>query len=292
MPASRSKSGRHRRLRVSSVDRCQSRRRTHNSQSHRRSLHSLLPRPPSSRQRHTDGRAQRGRVQHVAPHTATSIRTETVPSLCIHRRPPGCWCRGVRQCHTKCPRKAQPWCSWLLHTNRRDNWFLWYVPIPHIFLDIHSHRNALLTGAMGAVFALTESVVANTREKDDALNGVAGGCAAGFLAGIRGASVPVRAGTAPFSHIYLLQLVRCLWRSRRARFWAQQLAPLTMEERTLQVAMSPAHQRRWRRSGNDFSSIPSRHHSSHHHRQRQSKLSVASNISFVVSVLISTLFKL
>lgn len=39
---------------------------------------------------------------------------------------------------------------------------------------------------MGATFALTESVVANTREKDDALNGVAGGCAAGFLAGIRG----------------------------------------------------------------------------------------------------------
>ena len=39
---------------------------------------------------------------------------------------------------------------------------------------------------MGATFALTESVVANTREKDDALNGAAGGCAAGFLAGIRG----------------------------------------------------------------------------------------------------------
>lgn len=44
----------------------------------------------------------------------------------------------------------------------------------------------LYLAAMGATFALTESVVANTREKDDALNGVAGGCAAGFLAGIRG----------------------------------------------------------------------------------------------------------
>ena len=41
---------------------------------------------------------------------------------------------------------------------------------------------------MGAAFAFTESVVANNRQKDDALNGVAGGCAAGFLAGIRGAS--------------------------------------------------------------------------------------------------------
>jgi len=46
-------------------------------------------------------------------------------------------------------------------------------------------------GAMGATFALTESVVANTREKDDALNGAAGGCAAGFLAGIRARSLPV-----------------------------------------------------------------------------------------------------
>lgn len=43
---------------------------------------------------------------------------------------------------------------------------------------------------MGATFALTESVVANTREKDDALNGAAGGCAAGFLAGIRGSQQP------------------------------------------------------------------------------------------------------
>ena len=41
---------------------------------------------------------------------------------------------------------------------------------------------------MGATFALTESTVANYREKDDPLNGAAGACAAGFLAGIRGTS--------------------------------------------------------------------------------------------------------
>jgi hypothetical protein len=41
--------------------------------------------------------------------------------------------------------------------------------------------------AMGATFAFTETVVANQRQKNDPLNGVAGGCAAGFLAGIRGA---------------------------------------------------------------------------------------------------------
>lgn len=43
---------------------------------------------------------------------------------------------------------------------------------------------------MGATFAATESIVANQREKQDALNGVAGGCAAGFLAGLRGAQPP------------------------------------------------------------------------------------------------------
>lgn len=41
---------------------------------------------------------------------------------------------------------------------------------------------------MGATFAAAEAITANQREKDDALNGMAGGCAAGFLAGIRGVS--------------------------------------------------------------------------------------------------------
>jgi hypothetical protein len=38
---------------------------------------------------------------------------------------------------------------------------------------------------MGAAFAFTEAFVANQRQKNDALNGAAGGCAAGFLTGIR-----------------------------------------------------------------------------------------------------------
>lgn len=41
---------------------------------------------------------------------------------------------------------------------------------------------------MGATFAFTETAVANSRETNDPLNGAAGGCAAGFLAGIRGTS--------------------------------------------------------------------------------------------------------
>ncbi|KAI0361518.1 hypothetical protein OH77DRAFT_1469239 [Trametes cingulata] len=45
--------------------------------------------------------------------------------------------------------------------------------------------------AMGTTFALTESVVANQRQVDDPLNGAAGGCAAGFLAGIRARSLPL-----------------------------------------------------------------------------------------------------
>lgn len=47
--------------------------------------------------------------------------------------------------------------------------------------------SASFVAAIGATFAATESIVANQRGKQDALNGVAGGCAAGFLAGIRGA---------------------------------------------------------------------------------------------------------
>lgn len=39
---------------------------------------------------------------------------------------------------------------------------------------------------MAAAFAFTDAAVANQRQKDDELNGVAGGCAAGFLAGLRG----------------------------------------------------------------------------------------------------------
>jgi len=48
--------------------------------------------------------------------------------------------------------------------------------------------------AMGATFAATESIVANSRGTDDALNGVAGGCAAGFLAGVRARSIPIAVG--------------------------------------------------------------------------------------------------
>lgn len=43
-----------------------------------------------------------------------------------------------------------------------------------------------LFAAMGGIFALTDSFVANAREKSDAYNGAAGGCAAGLVAGANG----------------------------------------------------------------------------------------------------------
>lgn len=56
------------------------------------------------------------------------------------------------------------------------------LPDAHIMRSLRSWDIA----AMGASFAFTETAVANVREKNDPLNGVAGGCAAGFLAGVRG----------------------------------------------------------------------------------------------------------
>ena len=44
---------------------------------------------------------------------------------------------------------------------------------------------ALFT-AMGGIFSFTDSYVANARRKDDALNGAAGGCAAGLVIGAGG----------------------------------------------------------------------------------------------------------
>ncbi|UZJ55907.1 hypothetical protein CBS101457_005227 [Exobasidium rhododendri] len=53
---------------------------------------------------------------------------------------------------------------------------------------------ALFT-AMGGVFSFTDSFVANTRRKNDALNGAAGGCAAGLVAGAGARSIPMMVGS-------------------------------------------------------------------------------------------------
>ncbi|KAK4685972.1 hypothetical protein P7C73_g4162, partial [Tremellales sp. Uapishka_1] len=48
--------------------------------------------------------------------------------------------------------------------------------------------------AMGFAFSFTQAAVANVRQTNDALNGVAGGCAAGFVAGVRAKSLPMAFG--------------------------------------------------------------------------------------------------
>ncbi|KZW01946.1 hypothetical protein EXIGLDRAFT_736694 [Exidia glandulosa HHB12029] len=44
--------------------------------------------------------------------------------------------------------------------------------------------------SLGAAFGFTDAFVANIREKDDYLNGAAGGCAVGLAAGVRARSLP------------------------------------------------------------------------------------------------------
>ncbi|KAJ1026798.1 hypothetical protein NDA16_002095 [Ustilago loliicola] len=52
---------------------------------------------------------------------------------------------------------------------------------------------ALFT-AMGGIFSYTDSTVANFRQKDDAINGAVGGCAAGMVLGAAARSVPMMFG--------------------------------------------------------------------------------------------------
>jgi hypothetical protein len=51
---------------------------------------------------------------------------------------------------------------------------------------------------MGATFAFTETYVANERRKNDYINGAAGACAAGFLAGVKARSIPIALGACAF----------------------------------------------------------------------------------------------
>ncbi|WVN89456.1 uncharacterized protein L203_104679 [Cryptococcus depauperatus CBS 7841] len=48
--------------------------------------------------------------------------------------------------------------------------------------------------SLGFSFSYVSSLTANIRERDDALNSAAGGCAAGFVAGVQRKSLPVAIG--------------------------------------------------------------------------------------------------
>ncbi|EPQ27546.1 uncharacterized protein PFL1_05084 [Pseudozyma flocculosa PF-1] len=53
---------------------------------------------------------------------------------------------------------------------------------------------ALFT-AMGGIFSYTDATVANFRQKTDAINGAAGGCAAGLVLGAGARSLPMMVGS-------------------------------------------------------------------------------------------------
>lgn len=52
----------------------------------------------------------------------------------------------------------------------------------------------LRAAAMGGIFSYTDATVANFRQKDDAINGAVGGCAAGLVLGAAARSVPMMFG--------------------------------------------------------------------------------------------------
>lgn len=146
--------------------------------------HTLLPAPsPAARM----AEFHEGQSTIATPRRRHHIRPQAVTALRVYGSPSGSRCRCSGQRNPKCPRGPHERCGRVLHTFRRDHWFLWCVFSMPDGGRGKSGLDALswLLAAMGATFALTESVVANHRQKDDALNGVAGGCAAGFLAGIR-----------------------------------------------------------------------------------------------------------
>lgn len=53
-------------------------------------------------------------------------------------------------------------------------------------------------GALGATYALVDAIAANNRETHDPWNGAIGGCAAGFLVGVRRRSLPIALGSCAF----------------------------------------------------------------------------------------------
>ena len=114
------------------------------------------------------------------------LRAKANPPVCVRRRYPIRWRRCPRQRRPKCVELALKRRHGVPHQDGWHYWLLWYVLWSESFEQRRLKRPRRLEAAMGTTFALTESVVANQRQTDDALNGAAGGCAAGFLAGIRG----------------------------------------------------------------------------------------------------------
>lgn len=113
-----------------------------------------------------------------------------------------------------------------------------------------SRLSSIFTAAMGAAFAFTEAAIANQRETNDALNGIAGGCAAGFLAGLRSVlscwvyySFTLHVNLSTFN-TGCTWIVRCNWcsyghlRLRRGNCWQVERGKGGEEKEVLQISTS------------------------------------------------------
>jgi hypothetical protein len=67
-----------------------------------------------------------------------------------------------------------------LWSPHRDDLCACYILVLTLFVCLFSRA-----AAMGFTYGATQSIVANQREKDDAVNSLVGGCAAGFLVGLK-----------------------------------------------------------------------------------------------------------
>ena len=112
---------------------------------------------------------------------------EADASVCCHSQNAICPGRCFLQQRAERTRVPLQGHIWLPYESWWGDWFLWCVPATFVFGTILMIIFVLFTAAMGATFATAESIIANQWETQDALYGVAGGCAAiFFLAGIRG----------------------------------------------------------------------------------------------------------
>ena len=114
---------------------------------------------------------------------------------------------------------------------------------------------------MGATFAATESIVANTRKKNDPINGAAGGCAAGFLAGLRGTcNVLQNNDTTALTFISQPQRVHFLLLSHRVRLLVVQWERLMLQVVWLATDANSTLQKQWKNAENVSSSKSPRYH--------------------------------
>ena len=115
------------------------------------------------------------------PMSFARLLIEADASVCRHSRNAICPGRRFLQQHAERTRVPLQGRIWLPYESCWGDWFLRCIPVTFVFGTTLMIIFALFTAAMGATFATAESIVANQWETQDALYGVAGGCAAIFF---------------------------------------------------------------------------------------------------------------